>query len=103
MSIQELLNSKESYTLEVTPEELHEFAQDVVRCCHEDLVNIIEGKNKDKVLTTSEAKQLLKRCDKTLWKWGKSGFLVPVKIGGKNYYRLSDINKALGINQESQH
>ena len=29
----------------------------------------------------------------TLWKWQKSGFLVPIKIGKRVYYRREDIAK----------
>ncbi|MDR1594287.1 MAG: helix-turn-helix domain-containing protein [Prevotellaceae bacterium] len=29
----------------------------------------------------------------TLWRWKKSGYLVPIKIGGKTRYRTSDIEK----------
>lgn len=31
----------------------------------------------------------------TLWRWDKTGYLKPYRIGGKVRYRLSDINKLL--------
>ena len=31
----------------------------------------------------------------TLWRWKKSGYLVPVQLGSMDRYRLSDINSIL--------
>jgi hypothetical protein len=31
----------------------------------------------------------------TLWRWKQKGYLVPVEIGGKRRYRMSDIKKIL--------
>ena len=31
----------------------------------------------------------------TLWRWHKRGYLVPIEIGGKRRYRMSDINRIL--------
>lgn len=31
----------------------------------------------------------------TLWRWKQKGYLVPVEIGGKRRYRMSDIKKLL--------
>lgn len=32
----------------------------------------------------------------TLWRWAKSGYLVPIEIGGKRRYRMSDVKRLLG-------
>lgn len=32
----------------------------------------------------------------TLWRWAKSGYLVPVKVGAKSFYRMSDLEKLMG-------
>lgn len=31
----------------------------------------------------------------TLWKWEKTGYLVPVKVGKRTYYRREDIQKLI--------
>ncbi|MGN1258570.1 MAG: helix-turn-helix domain-containing protein [Candidatus Limisoma sp.] len=33
----------------------------------------------------------------TLWRWEKKGVLVPIKVGGKNRYKMSDVRQLLGI------
>lgn len=32
----------------------------------------------------------------TLWRWKKTGYLVPVNVGGQNRYRSTDIDRILG-------
>jgi hypothetical protein len=46
--------------------------------------------------TRKEVMALLKRCDSTMTKWAKCGYLVPVRIGGKYLYRKADIDKLIG-------
>jgi len=31
----------------------------------------------------------------TLWRWAKIGYLVPINVGGKRRYRMSDVNRIL--------
>ncbi len=31
----------------------------------------------------------------TLWRWQKTGYLVPIKIGRKLFYRVSDVSKLM--------
>ncbi len=31
----------------------------------------------------------------TLWRWQKRGYLVPVKVGGENRYKSTDIDRIL--------
>lgn len=45
----------------------------------------------------SEAKvcEILDVTRTTLWRWKKTGYLIPVEVGGKRRYRMSDINRIL--------
>jgi hypothetical protein len=31
----------------------------------------------------------------TLWRWAKCGYLVPIEVGGKRHYRMSDVKAIL--------
>lgn len=42
---------------------------------------------------TREVKELLNVCDGTLNLWAKRGYLVPVKVGNKNMYAMSDVRR----------
>lgn len=47
-------------------------------------------------MTRKEVMTLLKRCDSTMTKWAKRGYLVPCCVGGKYLYRKSDVLKLVG-------
>lgn len=44
-------------------------------------------------LTTQEVSIRMHADRSTLWRWARTGYLVPVKIGKKNLYKESDIIK----------
>ncbi len=37
----------------------------------------------------------------TLWRWAKLGYLVPIEVGGKRRYKMSDIKRILGTKSSS--
>ena len=47
---------------------------------------------KDEYLTVEQVGKLLDVSKPTLWRWAKVGYLKPVKVGHKNFYRKSDID-----------
>jgi len=32
----------------------------------------------------------------TLWRWKKRGYLIPIEVGGKRRYKMSDVKRILG-------
>ena len=46
-------------------------------------------------LSVEETAKELRVTKPTLWRWDKDGYLKPVKIGGRVFYRRSDIDKLL--------
>lgn len=46
---------------------------------------------KDEYLCTEDVCKLLNVTKPTLWRWAQIKYLVPVKVGRKNYYRVADI------------
>ena len=46
----------------------------------------------DAQVTVDEAAKQLHVSRPTLWRWSRAGYLKPVKIGCKSYYRQSDLN-----------
>ena len=45
--------------------------------------------SRDKVMET------LGISSATLWRWQKIGYLIPLPVGGKRRYRMSDVNRIL--------
>ena len=58
----------------------------------------IEANKEKPTITREEAAEMLNVTVQTLWRWAKSGYLTPVKIGTKVLYRYSDIEKMLTKN-----
>jgi hypothetical protein len=47
------------------------------------------------LLTSDETAKMLHKNRTSLWRWAKSGYLVPVSVGGSKMYRKSDITKLM--------
>jgi len=54
----------------------------------------------DQLIQKEEARQILGGPDpSTLWRWEKAGYIKPVKIGVKVFYRRSDIDAIIKKNE----
>ena len=51
----------------------------------------IKEKENEGYLTTVEVCKMLDVTKPTLWRWAQVKYLVPVKVGRKNYYKVADI------------
>lgn len=66
------------------------------------IMDLLNGKSasvgKDSLgdfISEADAKKLLGKKTTWFWKMRSSGFLPSSKVGGKNYYRMQDIQKLL--------
>lgn len=46
-------------------------------------------------VSSMDAENILGVTSATLWRWKKKGYLVPIKVGRKNVYLKSDIDRIL--------
>ena len=96
MNIENLLGLGANVKVEVTPEDLKMFAESVVERTLIAKQKIDEENPSEKTevyLSTKEVRKILGVCEGTLITWAKRGYLVPVKVGNKNRYALSDIKR----------
>lgn len=93
MNIQQLLESGANVTVSVTPADLKEFALSLINAAQE--MGKQQKKEEEKYLSARETAEMIGVTRATLWRWEKTGYLVPIKRGNSVYYRLSDINKFL--------
>ena len=62
--------------------------------------SIRERQYGDQLIQKEQARQILGGPDpSTLWRWEKQGYLNPVKIGVKVFYRRSDIDRIIKKNE----
>ena len=89
MNLSELITTGANVTVNVTPTDLKNFAQE--------LANEIIAREKpvptknEKLLTTEEVCDMLSISRVTAWQWDKKGIIKPVRIGNMKRYRLADI------------
>ena len=56
--------------------------------------------NSEVLLTTNQVLERLSISRTTLWHWVKKRYIIPVEIGGKQRYKLSDVNAILKGNND---
>lgn len=49
----------------------------------------------EQLLSRDETMEKFRISSATIWRWKKCGYLVPIKVGSMDRYRLSDINALL--------
>ena len=54
-----------------------------------------EANNIEGLLTTEKAMELLSISKSTIWRWKQRGYLVPIRVGGNDRYRIQDIKKTM--------
>ena len=96
-SITDLLASDTNVILQVSSNDLKEFAQNILIGAKS--IAMLEAEAaaaSDQLLTIDEAAELLAVSKMTLHRWDKNGILKKVEIGGKRRYRKSDIERLAG-------
>lgn len=70
-----------------------------LRCWHEELTaappTISNQPNASELYTRKQTIALLGVDSSTLWRWAKSGYLVPVEYGGQRRYHANDVQRIL--------
>lgn len=60
-----------------------------------DLERAVAEKRETVYLTREQVIAKLNIVPSTLWRWNKRGYLVPIKVGGENRYKSTDIDRIL--------
>lgn len=95
MNIQKMIESGSNALFVVSGGDLKEFALALIA-----ETAAIRVEAEEKYLTTDEVCDILHVSSNTLWRWGKSGYLVPNKVGRTPMYRQSDIDILRGGNNK---
>ena len=80
----------------ITDEQLEAFADAVITKYQQTIVRRKAAeKPQEEWMTRKEVMTLLRRCDSTMTKWARRGYLVPSMVGGKHLYRKADVMRIL--------
>ena len=80
----------------LTQEDLNNFALRIIDGVREVIEDALGGnspKCNGGLVSAEEAIEQLKVSKATLYRWKEQQYLTPVKLGRKNYYRTSDIQR----------
>ena len=90
MSINEIINTDSNVMLVISTADLKEF-----------LLELLDERQNSSKLTSEKFLTITETVEKygiskpTLWRWSKIGYLPKIKLGGKCFYRESDIIKLM--------
>ena len=80
----------------ITDEQLGAFADAVITKYQQSIARRKASEpSPEEWMTRKEVMALLKRCDSTMTKWSRRGYLVPSMVGGKHLYRKADVMRIL--------
>ena len=92
MNINELINTDANISVVVSVADLKEFALNVVA---EAMAAKEAEKKEEKYLTPDDVADMVGVSKNTLWRWEKEKYLIPIKVGRKSRYKLSDVKSIL--------
>ena len=88
-----MIDEKVMSMLMVTKDDLVQAAEEIVKMT----MAKMEKEHEDMLVTGTQVCNLLGVSSPTLWRWAKTGYLVPIKIGSKTMYNLSDVERIKGV------
>lgn len=92
MNINSLLSAEANISVAVSVADLKEFALCVVT---EAMAAKEAEKKEEKYLTPDDVADMVGVSKNTLWRWEKEKYLIPIKVGRKSRYKLSDVKSIL--------
>lgn len=95
MNINDIINSGATVTINVTADDLREFAQTLVEQTKQDLVREIADARSEVYYSADQVMAMLSVSKRTLCRWDKSNYLNSIRVGGLVRYRKSDIDRML--------
>lgn len=57
---------------------------------------VADKEHDNELVGADDTAKILNVKKNTLWRWSKSGYLLPVKIGRKSFYKQADIDRIKG-------
>jgi len=95
MSMYELLSNNAGVNITINAGQLIEVVDYCVAKARKELEQQITDANCETYPSVDQAAKILDVTKSSLWRWKKQGLLVPIEIGGKRRYKMSDIQRIL--------
>lgn len=82
-------------TVSIKLTDLVEANKELIKETKRNLQQTLEDAKSEEYLSREKVIEWLEVSATTLWRWEKCGYLIPVAVGNKKKYRMSDIQKIL--------
>ena len=92
LNIQELVSSGANIQVTANASDLISCFRSVIKEVRDEFEREILTKKTETYATPDEASVQLRVDRSTLWRWAKTGYLIPIEVGGKILYKQSDID-----------
>ena len=94
-SVQDVLSNGVATLVVLKVEDLKQTIIETVMEAKRNMEKDIALNNSEVLLTSTQVLDRLSISRTTLWHWVKKRYIIPVEIGGKQRYKLSDVNAIL--------
>ena len=94
-SIIELAKQCPELTVSIKVHDLVEGLNILIGNVKSELEQTISDQQAETYLSRDKVMETLGISSATLWRWQKIGYLIPLPVGGKRRYRMSDVNRIL--------
>lgn len=95
MNLSELSQTGASISVTISLNDLTSFAEGLISNTKKQLEAEVIAATEERFLSRAETCEFLQVDQSTLWRWANRGYLIPVEIGGKRRYKMSDIKKIM--------
>lgn len=82
-------------TVSIKLTDLVEANKELIEETKRNLQQTLEDAKSEEYLLREKVIEWLEVSATTLWRWEKCGYLIPIAVGNKKKYRMSDIQKIL--------
>lgn len=98
----ELIEKYPELTVNIKLSDLVEANRILITETKESLEKHIEEANQETYPSVDEVTELLGVSKTTLWRWAKRDYLVPIEVGGKRRYKMSEVKALLDHRTEKE-
>jgi len=95
MNLQELLNSAQTINITVGLSDLRTFANELIQETKRELEEAVISDKSETYPTREQVCEILSVNQSTLWRWAQRKYLVPIEVGGKRRYKMSEVKAIL--------